>query len=77
MNSCFDFSVYSICIWTVIGGKTETHASTVSAKEINATTDKVLGAFELRNNHNVNTMTTPTSVPQSCTVLPSEGRTQV
>ncbi|KAK4600280.1 hypothetical protein RGQ29_010090 [Quercus rubra] len=60
----------------VIGGKTEKHATTVSAKEINATTDKVLGAFELRNTHNVNTMTTPTSVPQSCTVLPSEGRTQ-
>ncbi|KAM3711044.1 hypothetical protein ACB098_01G079700 [Castanea mollissima] len=61
---------------TVIGGKTETHASTVSAKEVNATTSKVLGAFELRNTHSVNTMTTPTSVPQSCTVLPSEGWTQ-
>ncbi|KAK7815431.1 g-box-binding factor 3 [Quercus suber] len=61
---------------TVIGGKTETRASTVSAKEVNATTDKVLGAFELRNTHNVNTMTTPTSVPQSCTVPPSEGWTQ-
>ncbi|KAL0016772.1 hypothetical protein SO802_003841 [Lithocarpus litseifolius] len=61
---------------TVIGGKTETHASTVSAKEVKATADKVLGAFELRNTHNVNTTTTPTSVPQSCTVLPSEGWTQ-
>ncbi|KAL4650436.1 hypothetical protein ACB092_01G088100 [Castanea dentata] len=61
---------------TVIGGKTETHASTVSAKEVNATTSKVLGAFELRNTHSVNTMTTPTGVPQSCTVLPSEGWTQ-
>ncbi|GMY23820.1 common plant regulatory factor 1-like isoform X2 [Fagus crenata] len=77
---------------TGTGGKTKTEATPVFAKEVNAATDKVLGATvtpaivagNLVGNVvsagitttlgvNANTKTTTTSVPPSCTVLPSEG----